>query len=309
MSAKITNIVFTRNRPLQLHGYLESLYRHFPSQDVQTVVLYKRDRLQRQYEELFARFAQCQVVEESDFHRDFLEIMRQVDSPYVLFGVDDVVFFDAVEVPLIIDTFERYGSQIFGFSLRLGVQMLHSWGDQFSEHQLGRQCLYSFDWRHGRAPTTRYPFELCATVYPTQLVRRLIGQVVSGNRLASLLFGPGGWLVKALGPVISPRAVMKRFGYFFNPNTLESWVCRWCQRHGERLPPRLFFQRQCAAAIQVNLVNTSTANPADNAPEHTVEVLGQMYQQGYLLDIDFIKDNPPETTHCGKEKFRLVLRP
>ena len=32
-SKKVSNIVFTRNRPLQLEGYLRSLYRFFPSEN------------------------------------------------------------------------------------------------------------------------------------------------------------------------------------------------------------------------------------------------------------------------------------
>ena len=37
----INNIVFTKNRPLQLDAYLEGLHRHFPLELIQTYILYK----------------------------------------------------------------------------------------------------------------------------------------------------------------------------------------------------------------------------------------------------------------------------
>jgi len=43
MEKRIGHIVFTKNRPLQLHGYLESLYRFFPAERMQTCILWKEE--------------------------------------------------------------------------------------------------------------------------------------------------------------------------------------------------------------------------------------------------------------------------
>ncbi len=95
-------------------------------------------------------------------------------------------------------------------------------------------------------------------------------------------------------------------GYFYGPNTLESWVCRWCQNNSELLPNYLYFQKNCASAIQVNMVNTSTKNDFDSAAEYTVEALNERYKTGYGLDIDFVARNKPTATHCGVEFFKLT---
>lgn len=97
----ISNIVFTKNRPLQLAGYLESLYRYFPPEQIQAHILWEQELFTQQYEQLFLRYPNCTVVRERDFSSDFFKILEQIETKYVLFGIDDVVYFDSVDVGLI----------------------------------------------------------------------------------------------------------------------------------------------------------------------------------------------------------------
>jgi hypothetical protein len=110
---KLTNIVFTRNRPLQLEGYLESFYRFMPVESTQTYILYKPDLFDEQYAEVFRRFGHCRVVREKDFNSDFLGILEQVETEYINFGTDDVVYFDSVEFDVIEAVFEEFSKEIF----------------------------------------------------------------------------------------------------------------------------------------------------------------------------------------------------
>jgi len=236
MGKMISNIVFTKNRPLQLDAYLESLYRYIPSEIIQTYVLYKVELFEQQYEQLFDKYRDCVVVREKDFHRDLLNILQGISTRYTLFGIDDVVYFDCVDFDVIDQT--------------------------FSEHNL--------------------------------LVRKL--------------FSPDSFFIRVLGRTKSRRKILKYFGYFFSPNTLESWNCRWSQNHSEQLPGFLYFQKLCASAIQVNMVNTSTNNVWDGTAEHTVESLNEKYKEDFRLDIDFISNNKPTEPHCGKENFKLVKK-
>ena len=130
---------------------------------------------------------------------------------------------------------------------------------------------------------------------------------MSDGILAKSLFSPGSFLIKLLSKVLSPRSILKYFGYFFSPNTLESWSCRWCQNHSDKLPGFLFFKNQCASAIQVNMVNMSTLDDKfQEDDEYTVEVLANKYRQGYTFDFDYLTRNKPTGTHCGTEYFKLV---
>jgi len=256
MRKKIGNIVFTKNRPLQLDGYLESLYRHFPAELIRTYILYKPELFDNEYEQLFEKYSDCVVIREADFSSDFFKILNQINTKYILFGVDDVVYFDSINFDLIDETLSRFSNDIFGFSLRFGEQNIRE-SDHISEVSVADQTVYSINWTQGRTPTTRYPFELCATIYKSELVRKIIKSSRKNNTLCENLFAPNSRIVRILSKIIRRHKLLKMFGYFYNPNTLESWNCRWCQNHAEQLPQRIYFQKLCASAVQVNMVNVS----------------------------------------------------
>jgi len=314
MKKLISNIVFTKNRPLQLDAYLESLYRYFPAELIQTYIIYKIERFEEEYQQLFQKYSDCIVIKEKDFHSDFLKILSQINTKYILFGVDDVVYFDSIGFEVIDETFKRFSKDIFGFSLRFSpssiqhpVSSIQVGNDPVSETVIAGQPVYSINWTQGRTPTTRYPFELCATIYPTTLVKKVINSTMNNSSIAKAFFSPDSILIKALGKAVSTRSILKSFGFFFSPNTLESWNCRWCQEHSDQLPNFLFFQKQCATAVQVNMVNTSMLrNEFYEYSEYAIEVLADKYKQGYRFDIDNLTRNKPTTIHCGPEYFKLV---
>lgn len=306
MSKMISNIVFTKNRPLQLDAYFESLHRHLPAELIQTYVIYKVELFGDEYEKLFRRVCDCVVVREEDFHSDFLSILGRVETKYILFGIDDVVYFDSVDFDVIDKTFDEHEEDIFGFAMRFGLDFLKSGGDAVTEAPLGDRQVHRVNWKDGRTPHSRYPFELCSTFYRTELVKEVIAAAMSNSVLIRRLFSPCSTLVKALGKAVSMRSVLKKFGFFFSPNTLESWNCRWCRNHAEQMADFTYFEKLCAAAVQVNMVNTTTKNTFDGTADHSVETLNEKYKQGYRLDIDFIAANKPVEPSCGKRHFRLV---
>lgn len=302
----ISNIVFTKNRPLQLDAYMQSLYRYFPAGLIQTYVIYKLELFDRQYQQLYRKYSDCIVIKENDFHTDFLRTLSRINTRYILFGIDDVVFFDTVDFDVIDRVFGRFSRDVFGFSLRFGQESAEFADDTINKTTVAGQTVYSIDWTKGRSPTTRYPFELCATIYPTALIKKIIDSVMNNNPAIKKLFSPGSFLIKTLGQIVSTRSILKSFGYFFSPNTLESWNCRWCQNNGDQLPHCLYFQKLCAAAIQVNMVNTSTRGRDGTSVGYTVEALNEKFKLGYRLDIKFIAENKPDRTQGGRQYFKVT---
>jgi len=307
MEKIVSNIVFTKNRPLQLEGYLESLYKHFSAELFQTYILYKPQLFDTEYEQCFRKYSSCIVIRETDFHSDFLKLLSQIDTKYILFGIDDVVYFDTVSFDMIEACFNQFPGDIFGFSLRHSAETIKD-SDCIHEFSVSGQTVYKFNWKDGKTNLTSYPFELCATIYPTALIKTIIKSATNNNSLIRNLFSPGSKVINVLGKIISTRSVLKSFGYFFSPNTLESWNCRWCQNHSEQLPSFLYFQRLCASAIQVNMVNVTMRKIFDGSAEHTVEALNDKYKQGYRLDIGSVAKNKPRGTHGGRECFKLTKR-
>ena len=311
MKKVISNIVFTKNRPLQLDAYLESLYKYFPSELIQTYILYKAELFEGEYEQLFSRYPTCIVVRERDFSGDFFKILKQIETKYILFGIDDVVYFDSVEIGLIHVAFEIAGDDIFGFSLRFGYNVLNNGGDKVAEDEIEGQKVYKLNWQGGQTENTSYPFELCATIYRTELVKKIIHSSRSHNKLATILFSPDSVLIKGLRKLRmagKAKRVLKDFGFFYNPNVLEYWVCKWCKENAGNLPAYIYFQKASASAIQVNLVNIRKSRVAYEDQEHAVETLNEKYQKGWELDIDFIAKHKPTDTHCGKESFKLIRK-
>jgi hypothetical protein len=306
MNKLVTNIVFTKNRPLQLHAYLESLYRYFPRELFQTYILYKPELFGEEYERLFRVFPLCTIVRETDFHGDVLNILAGIETRYILFGIDDVVFFDSVAFDVIDETFKNSAEDIFGFSLRLGRELVDRAREPIREDTCSGRTVFAVNWAKSHTHNVNYPFELCATVYPTSLVRTIIGSVMNNNPAIKRLFAPRSLLIRLLGGSKFARSVLKSFGYFFSPNTFESWNCRWCQRNCDCVPNYLYFEKPCASAVQVNMVNVTTDNTFDGSGEHTVQALAESYRRGYRLDIDFVAARRPPGPHCGRECFRLM---
>jgi len=307
MNKRISNIVFTKNRPLQLEAYLESLYRFFPEDIIQTYIIYKPELFSDEYKQLFGKYSDCIVIKESDFHSDCINVIQSANTKYILFGIDDVVFFDSVDFEVIEETFEEHGDDIFGFSLRFSVEGLKKSQELINTTTINGQKVHNLNWTQGNTPTTRYPFELCATVYKADLVKMIINSSRSDNPLARLVFLPDSALIKLLGAKFA-RKVLKKFGFFYSPNTLESWNCRWCQQNCEILPKRLYSQKQCATAIQVNMVNTTTKDSFDGSQDLTVEALNEKYKQDHRLNIEYVAQNKPVNTHCDREYFKLKTK-
>ncbi len=305
MKEMISNIVFTKNRPLQLEAYLESLYKFFPSELIQTYIIYKVELFNRQYDLLFKKYKNCVVMEEIDFHSDFMQVLDQIRSKYILFGIDDVVFFEQVSFDVIDRTFAEHSKNIFGFTLRFSPASLKDSDDTITECTVAGEPVYRLNWKKGQTPHTRYPFELCCTFYKTDLVKKIIYGSMINNPAVKNIFKPSSFLMKIFERAEWKRSMLKRFGYFFSPNTLESWPCRWCRNNSEKLPDYTYFQKLCASAIQVNMVNTSTKNDHDGTSEQTVEALNEKYINNYRLDIDFVAGKKPTEPGCGHQYFKL----
>ena len=93
---------------------------------------------------------------------------------------------------------------------------------------------------------------------------------------------------------------------FHNPNNLEGHCYRWVKKHNRRYREKLFFQKLCSAAIQVNTVNTAVNNPIDGGDEYTVESLNEEYKLGFRFNIEAVEKNKPSKTHVGRHYFNLL---
>jgi hypothetical protein len=129
LSEKPDMLIFSYDRPLQLYALLESI-RYYMSGLSQLSVIYRAsdERYTKAYEELYPQFPSICWIRQSDQpHKDFkplvLQALKKFTSPYILFGVDDIVVKDFVDLTCCIDAMEKTGA--YGFYLRLGSHVNH----------------------------------------------------------------------------------------------------------------------------------------------------------------------------------------
>jgi hypothetical protein len=117
-------VLFSFDRPLQLYSCLESIHRYITGFETLSVIYrVSDDRFAQGYEAVKQSFPQVHYIRQSeDPKRDFKPLVLKTvfDSPskYILFGVDDIIVKDNVDVNLCMDMMEKTGA--YGFYLRFG---------------------------------------------------------------------------------------------------------------------------------------------------------------------------------------------
>lgn len=180
MNRMSTIIVFSKDRPMQMHCYLESVIRASGCREEQIYALYK-EVFPICYDKVLRNFPQVNWIPEEDFNTQLLEIIEKADD-YVIFGCDDVVFTDRFDL-LQMEKYLEENEEVFGFSLRLGRNIKPVPKKIKYEGQI---C--SWDWTDNTGHYG-YPWELDCTMYRKEDVLdilRQIGKVDSPNYLESI---------------------------------------------------------------------------------------------------------------------------
>jgi hypothetical protein len=276
-------IVFSKDRPLQLHGMLTSVFRHWRG-DFTVDVLYRGEpAYERAYSEVAREFAgRVLFWGEQDFASDLKDILDYADDghPYTCFGCDDVVY----TLPVEVEDFDRAFStepRLLGLSLRLGK---HTELDMFGRpmpqpaFSLPTLCFEEYAWEGiehrlqwgatAGAGDWGYPWEVLGTVYPTDYVRATVRALVNDGQVQ-------------------------------NPSTLEDagWR-RWREHAGERHLMQSFASSRLVVPT-VNLVQSVFGNgivgPAGLDPSFLLDC----WNRGLRLDVDRYRGATPPSWRVG----------
>lgn len=160
-----TIIVFSKDRPMQLHGYLESLLWASECREEQIYVLYK-EVLPICYDKVKAYFPRVHWIAEINFVEQLQEIIANADE-HIMFGCDDVVFVDRFKLEKMESYLQGHNS-VFGFSLRLGKN-IKPMPKKVSRD--GEFCVWK--WMDSKGHYG-YPWELDCTMYRKEDVIQII---------------------------------------------------------------------------------------------------------------------------------------
>lgn len=259
-------LVFSKDRPMQLHAYLESLFWFSNIVEKQVSVLYcHKDNIS--YDKVKTTFPNVEWVKEIDFEKQVREWIDGNEDAFTMFGCDDVLFkgkFDFQEI----ETFMEDNEEIFGVSIRLGSNLAG-----FPRHSevKGKFCLW--DWKADKPDNFHYPWELDCTIYRTDDVKDIM---------------------------------KKNEKKISNPNYLEEFVELNPNKYIIRNKMSCYNERGKAVVITINRVQNTHCNPIDDSMQTDPETLGYLYNVlNYKLDIKKIAKKRNKVVHVGASYFIL----
>lgn len=178
----ISVIVFSKDRPMQLHAYLESLLHFSDITEENISVLWKKtDGID--YSKVINSFQRTKWIQENNFHHDLMQTIQDAND-YILFGCDDVVFNNSFITQNAIKILEN-DNNIFAFSLRLGSNII-----PLPDKIISQSNFLKWNWKETQAPHYNYPWELDCTIYRKSdilsMLNNYVDTIKSPNYLESI---------------------------------------------------------------------------------------------------------------------------
>lgn len=263
----ISTIIFSKERPLQLFAYIESLL-HYSGLPEQSIYVLYRDVPQTPYNALQQAFPQVHWIAEQDFYRDLMAIIAACDD-YILWGCDDVFFKSPFDPQVCIQALTQH-EQLLAFSLRLGRNI------QPTQQLQAQEGYWIWDWTTSPLVNTdwTYPWEVSASIYRK-------GDVAQVLSLTDNLKNPN--LLEGLLAT-----------YYF-------------ETHGRSWRKQLAcFEISKSITLQINQVqDVYTQNEFDRSQSTTIEQLYQYFLEGKRLDWQSFENCLNPKIHVDSQYFRL----
>lgn len=264
-------IIFSKNRPMQLHLLLESIAKNAVSVFDNITVLYKSDSLYESgYDILAKHFNYIVFHKESDFRLDLLSLIDDNYS-YTTFMVDDNLFYNKINCDLS-DILGTITDNHICFSLRLGLNCNYSHPADFS-YEIGKYKIID------NFITVDYTTQMGDFNYPLSTD----GHIYKTGTIKSIL-----------------TAI-----WFTNPNTMESMMQSFCNSNS--IPKLLtFFNESKVVGVPVNLVNDGFNNRHGIKHYFSESDLNKKYLNEYIIDIESLDFSDINGPHKEIEyKFKM----
>lgn len=266
MDNKISIIVFSKARPLQLHAYLESLIKFSDAQQNMITVLYCETEGIR-YDKVMKEFSDVRWVKENKFEDDIKKIVSQANE-FIMFGCDDVVFTGYFKLDKACQ-YLKDNDKVFGFSIRLGENIT-----PFPKDLSNDKAVFEWNWSECKEPHFDYPWELDCTVYRKEDVLRL---------------------------TFESEQHIKNPNYYEAMITADNREQKITRKH-----MACNKNRGCAIVITVNRVQDTHQNDFDDSMLTDIYSLDKLYNdEDNYLDIDKISSMKNNIIHVGAEYFIL----
>jgi hypothetical protein len=268
----VTALIFSKDRAMQLHAAIESLFLHCRDTNaLDVVVLFKAsDALYRkEYDELKNRFPSVKFIEETDFRQQVLSMLA--NCRYVLFLVDDNIFVKSFSLRDAIAALDSIKNAL-GFSLRLSKNTVHCYTlnsrQSLPVFEIAGNGILKYSWP-GAECDFGYPLELSSSLYRSNEILCLLSRLE-----------------------------------FSNPNNLENQMCSYKAAFKTSLPFLLTFEQSVTFCNPVNIVQgVYENNRFGTVHNYTTEQLAVYFSRGMTIDIRKYDGFIPNAAHQEVELY------
>jgi|GEM_PF-226881 len=246
-------VIFSYDRPMQLFAFIESIYRyvdHF--HDIHVLYRASDERFDEAYEEVKKHFTNCHFAKQVNPPEDFKPLLMDIlygnkgkESNYVVFGVDDNIMKDYIDLDQCVELMKK--TKVYGFYLKMGNHLNQCYTMGGIEQSLPQSVelyegIYAWQFLFGKADWG-YPNTLDMTIYKKSQIKK-------------------------------DFEVMP----FLHPNSLEA---HWANL-ADQQRVGLYFENSKVINIPTNMVNPSN-NRQLNA--YSTEELLKLFKKGLKIDI------------------------
>ena len=281
---KTTIIIFSKNRTLQLKSLLLSLVSNTDCDMDAVNVIYTSDIPEISYEPLIQSFSSVNFIKEGDFLTDVKNLVKDSNSNYIQFMVDDLIVRDSYSYE-VIEEFLDCHSDVDSFCLRIGTNIKCGKVPEFREYE--NDILV---WRttKGLGQHWNYQWEVSSSIYRKKLVEKYLAKCRHDRETFPNPFEDHFYACMPTTYQLPLHVVAF--------NAIRFLFCRKYMNIACFRVSKCFTQG-------VNVV----ANIEDNI-ERKFEplTLHKKMLEGYVADIEQLKEFIPQQPNCGGKVFKLV---
>jgi hypothetical protein len=280
-----TLIIFSKDRTLQLKSLLLSLRENYPIPEKNINVIYKNTIDEISYEPLMKEF-KCSFIKQGDFLQDIKNIVKNANTEYFQFMVDDLIFTNMVD-PQFIERFMLENPDVDSFCFRMGKNIKCGTLPCFDAHDDG-VLIWNTSKQYGKH--WNYAWEVASSLYRKHILSE--------------------YLMKC-------RHHRETF-----PNPFEDHFYS-CMPSTKNLPfivkfvnaLRFFFRKKYMriACFEKSVCFTQGVNLVadiedDREQQYDPITLHNKMMDGYIIDFKSLKNIYPEQPNAGHSYFKLVKR-
>lgn len=171
-------IVFSFDRPLQLYAFLESTEKYITGLDLINVIYrVSSPEIEIAYQIVKDKFINVHFIKENyDFKSLVLNLIFESSNDNIIFGVDDIIVKDYVNITECISNMEK--NNVYGFYLRLGknITQCYMHNDEITPVPQSKKItdsIYQWNFNDGTGDW-KYPNTVDMTIYKKSEIKAIL---------------------------------------------------------------------------------------------------------------------------------------